>query len=344
MTRLTTRAIFTFGCQLEEIPRMMVSNNVNSLEPKMPISQVARFLGISKQAVHKKLRSKGITCPKIGKNSYINFEIAKSIFSYSFERTKIAVELVKGGTGKTTTVDNIGSCANTYGARVLEIDADPQGNLTDSKGIDADELPILIDVLNNDVKIEDTILHISPGFDIIPSRIENVVLDNKIIFDKIPLDRLFNNILSSIIDNYDLIIIDLPPTLGSMVTAATLFSDIVVAPLNPDKFSNKGLKILQEEIKKLEKHYQKTINYKCFLNKYSGNTILSGKAYDLLMSPEMEGRVLQTAVRHSQEVPNLTDINKNLFTTIKNSFTKNDFDQLTRELLGITPILQTNNT
>lgn len=305
-------------------------------EPKMPLSRVAEFLGISKQAAHKKLRSKGIICPKIGKNSYINFIIAQSLFAYPFKRMKIAVELVKGGTGKTTTVDNIGACANTYGARVLAIDADPQGNLTDSKGIDAEELPVLIDILNNDARIEDAIINVSPGLDIIPSRIENVILDNKIIFDKIPLDRLFNNLLSSVIDNYDLIIIDLPPTLGTVVTAATLFSDIVVAPLNPDKFSIKGLKILQEEIKKLEGHYEKKINYKCFLNKYSGNTILSGKAYDLLMSEEMRGKVLQTAVRHTQEVPNLTDINKNLFTSIKTSLTKNDFDQVTCELLGIT--------
>ena len=314
---------------------MLDNNSTSVYEPKMPISKAAEFLGISKQATHKKLRTKGIVCPKIGKTSYINFKIAKSLFAHPFKKMKIAVELVKGGTGKTTAVDNIGACANTYGARVLEIDADPQGNLTDSKGIDADELPVLIDIFNNDAKIEDTIIKISDGLDIIPSRIENVVLDNKIIFDKIPLDRLFDNILSPIIDNYDLIIIDLPPTLGTVVTAATLFSDIVIAPLNPDKFSTKGLKILQDEIKKLEKHYQKTINYKCFLNKYSGNTILSGKAYDLLMSVEMQGKVLQTAVRYAQEIPNLTDVNKNLFSTLKSSFTKNDFDQLTRELLEI---------
>jgi chromosome partitioning protein len=322
---------------------MTISNKFHLVEPKMPISKAAEFLGMSKQAIHKKLRSKGIICPKMGKNSYINFEIARSLFSCHFKKTRIAVELVKGGTGKTTTVDNIGACANTYGARVLEIDADPQGNLTDTKGIDADELPVLIDVLNNDATIEEAIIHVSPGLDIVPSRIENVILDNKIILDKMPLDRLFTNLLSSVIDNYDLIIIDLPPTLGTVVTAATLFSEMVIAPLNPDKFSTKGLKILQEEIKKLEKHYQKTINYKCFLNKYSGNTILSGKAYDLLMSPEMQGKVLQTAVRHAQEVPNLSDINKNLFTSIKNSFTKKDFDQLTREILNIIPTIKTNN-
>lgn len=142
-------------------------------------------------------------------------------------------------------------------------------------------------------------------------------------------------------NNYDLIIIDLPPTLGTVVTAATLFADTIIVPLNPDKFSIKGLKILQEEIKKLENHYRKKITYKCFLNKYSGNTILSGKAYNLLTSPEMQDNVLHTAVRYAQEIPNLTDVNKNLFTSMKKSFTKDDFEQLTRELLGIIPL--TNN-
>lgn len=64
-----------------------------TFEPKMPLGQVAEFLGISKQAVHKKLRAKKIICPKISKKSYINFEIARSLFSYPFKKIKVAVEL-----------------------------------------------------------------------------------------------------------------------------------------------------------------------------------------------------------------------------------------------------------
>ena len=305
--------------------------------PKMLISKAAEFLGITKQAVHQKIRAKNMVCPKIGRNSYIDYNIANRLFSIPFTPTIVAVEIVKGGTGKTTSADNIGACANTYGAKVLLLDGDAQGNLTEAKGIDAETAPTIVDVLNKDCTIEQTVVNLCPGLDLIPSRIENVVIDNQIIFNKLPLDRFFHTLLKPIIKNYDLVIIDLPPALGSLVTAASLFADIIISPLNPDKFSAKGLKILQKELEKLKSHYEREVNYKVFLNKYSGNTILSGKAYESLTEPSMEGRVLQTAVRHSQEVPNLTDANKNLFSTLKKSFARDDYDLLTRELLNINP-------
>jgi len=316
---------------------MNKNTNQTNIVPKMLISKAAEFLGVTKQAVHQKIRTKNLTCPKMGRNSYINYTIAKPLFSIVFKPLVVAIEIVKGGTGKTTSVDNIGACANTYGAKVLLLDGDAQANLTEAKGIDAETLPTLIDVLNKDSTIQKTIVNLCPGLDLIPSRIENVVIDNQIIFNKLPLDRFFHNLLRPIVKDYDLVLIDLPPALGSLVTAASLYADIIVSPLNPDKFSAKGLKILQEELKKLNTHYEKNINYKVFLNKYSGNTILSGKAYKSLTEPTMEGKVLQTAVRHSQEIPNLIDTNKNLFITLKKSLARDDYDLLTRELLGITP-------
>ena len=73
--------------------------------------------------------------------------------------------------------------------RVLKIDADPQGNLTDANGIDAEEYPVLIDVITNDkVTIQDTIVNVTEGVDLIPSRIENVVLDNVIVNKRLNLE------------------------------------------------------------------------------------------------------------------------------------------------------------
>ncbi|MHB9148353.1 MAG: hypothetical protein ACYC2U_08340, partial [Candidatus Amoebophilus sp.] len=124
-------------------------------------------------------------------------------------------------------------------------------------------------------------------------------------------------------------------------TAASLYADLVVSPLNPDKFSVKGLKILKQEIANIKKHYKKDVSYKIFLNKYSGITTLSDKTVTTVFSdPDMEGKTLDTAVKFLQEIPNTTDSNRNLFSNLKKSAAKDDFDRLTRELLGISPNTQ----
>jgi len=304
--------------------------------PKMSIADAAKFLDISVQGVHKQLKLKNLTCPKIGNKSYITHDIAKKLFNILFKPQVIVGQIVKGGTGKTTTIENIASCANTYGARVLKIDADPQGNLTDSNGVDAEKYPVLIDLIKGEVEIDECIINICPGVDLISSRIENVILDNVIVNERFPLNALYSDLLAPIANKYDFIFIDCPPTMGQAVTAASLYATTILAPLNPDKFSAKGLAILKQEIDTLNKKYKSNILYKVFLNKFSNKTILSDKAVMSLISDQaLDGKVLSTTVQFSQEIPNIADANKNVFSNVKKSTVREDFDSLTRELLDI---------
>lgn len=323
----------------------MVSKDKLSTQPKLSIANAASFLEISVQGVYKQIKLKNIQCPKMGSKTYINHAIAKELFAIPFKKRRIAGQIVKGGTGKTTTIDNIASCANAYGARVLLIDADPQGNLTDANNVDAEAYPILIDAIKDKgVSIQDCIVNICDGIDLIPSRIENVILDNEIVNRRLPLDKLYANLLEPIEKNYDVILIDCPPTMGQAVTAASLYVDTVLAPLNPDKFSAKGLKILKQEIETLNQTYKKNIGYLVYLNKFSNKTILSDKAImSLLSDPELDGKVLQTTVQYAQEIPNITDENRNIFKVMKKSSVREDFDRLTRELLDIRPRNAKNN-
>lgn len=315
----------------------MVTNN-NDM-PKMSINRAADFLGVSVQAVHKQLKAKNIHAPKLGNKSYIDFRVARELFDLKFERRVIAGQIVKGGTGKTTTIENISSCANSYGARVLKIDADPQGNLTDvnlPEEIDVNEVPIFIDVINQKANIEDCVINITEGLDIIPSRIENVTLDEALVNKRLPLDRIYATYLQPIIDNYDFIFIDCPPYISQAVSAAAMFSDTLLVPLNPDRFSEKGLEILKSEIQMIKTHYGREIDFKVFLNKFSGKTILSNSAlFNLVQDPELEGHVLHSVIPYSQEIPNVIGKQLKLFGDLKKSVTRGDYDALTRELLDI---------
>ncbi len=305
-------------------------------QPKMAVPYITELLGITLQGVHKQFKTQSIQCPKIGNKSYITSSIAKRLFNFKFDKKKIAFQIVKGGTGKTTAIHNISCAASLYGAKILVIDLDPQGNLTDSFCVDAEEIPVLIDIIEKQAKVQDAIINVADGIDLIPSRIENVTLDSKLAMNRIPLHTLLNHILAPVEKNYDFIFLDCPPMMGHAVTAASLYADIILVPLNPDKFSAKGLKILKNEIINISRQYEKNVQYKVFLNKYSGNTILSDKAIQTTIAAETElGNALNTAIRQTQEIPNLTDMDMNVFSTLKKSTARDDFDILTRELLNI---------
>jgi chromosome partitioning protein len=317
--------------------KMEINTLANERQPKMTVTYAAEILGISLQALHKQLKNLDVHCPKIGNKSYITHSIARLLFDLSFtKQNKLAFQIVKGGTGKTTAIHNISCAASLYGAKVLAIDLDPQGNLTDAFAYDPENTPVLIDLLEKQASIENAIVNVEDGIDLLPSRIENVTLDSKLAISKAPLHNILHNILAPIEDRYDFIFIDCPPMMGHSVTAASLYSNLILVPLNPDKFSAKGLKILKNEIEYINSQYSSGIKYKVFLNKYSGNTILSDKAIQTTIASETEeGNALTTAIRQTQEIPNIIDAELNIFSNIKASTVRKDFDLLTRELLNI---------
>ena len=306
-------------------------------QPKLSSSYTAELFGVTIQAIHKQAKSIDIKLEKQGAKSYFTHDTAKEVFKMKFNKHKFAFQIVKGGTGKTTALHNISCAASLYGARVLVVDLDPQGNITDAFNVHNDEAPVLIDIAKDRSLLSKAIIPAEEGIDIISSRIDNVVLDSYLAVQAEPLQYFFNSLLEPIEDKYDYIFIDCPPTMGHSVTAAALYVDTLVVPLNPDRFSAKGLNILRNEMNSLTKKFKRSkMKYKVFLNKYSGNTILSDKAIQTTIAEETEnGNALTTAIRFSQEIPNATDMRLNLFSTLKKSTARVDFETLTRELLEI---------
>ncbi len=309
---------------------------MNEHFPKLAISSIAKLYDVTHQAIHKQFKNANIKTHKVGNKSCIDHNIAKEFFNLDFKKRKIAFQIVKGGTGKTTSMFNICCAASLYGAKVLMIDLDPQGNLTDVCGINAEDYPVMIDLIEDEIDPREAIINVLPGIDLISSRIENVVLDNKLALSKTPLHTLYDNIIGDIEDDYDFVVIDCPPTMGHSVSAVTLYVDTLMVPLNPDKFSVKGLDILKGEIANLEKMYRKKIDYKVFLNRYSGNTILSDKAIQTTISNEYESNhALSTAIKMCQELPNAIDNGESVFSNIRKSAVRDDYDSLARELFEI---------
>lgn len=310
-------------------------------DARMTAADASKLLDVSLQSIHQQLKQKKLASLKSQNRVYFGFKTAQKIFRFNFDKKIISFQIVKGGTGKTSITHSFAIRANLYGAKVLCIDIDQQGNLSQAFNINAKNLPVMIDVINNKVSIKDAIVSISPGLDILPSRIENAVLDNFFMLNKYPLDKVYAELIKEVHQNYDLILIDCPPAIGQSVAAATLASDIVIAPVTPEQFSLSGLKISFEEISILSQRFKKGLSFKIVLNKFDTRTALSTEVLSTLLNFDLfKGLVCNTFIRNCQDFPNSIYSKSNIFHTLKNTAAKEDIDLFTKEILDLNNLLR----
>ena len=311
------------------------------IDPKITAAEVATYLNLTVQAVHKRIKVNGLKERKGRNRIYFGHETARTIINPTVRQFKIAMAVVKGGVGKTTLAEALAIRMALYGIRVLCIDVDQQSNLTKGLAMDgqAKQCPIMIDLIENKADPKDAILPVMPGLDLIPSRLDNVTLDGYMMINRINPSFIFNKLFENVFKNYDLIMFDCPPTLGSTVCASMLSSDLIIAPLNPDVYSYEGIEIMDKEIENIYEQFNKRINWKILLNKFDSRTILSTDYISqLIKDPAFSSRLLKSVIRTSQEFPNMKKKGKTIFDSLQKSTAKEDIDALSREIIGLMQI------
>tara|TARA_B100000586_G_scaffold17630_1_gene11775 strand:+ start:410 stop:1330 length:921 start_codon:yes stop_codon:yes gene_type:complete len=305
------------------------------MEPKILITDIADFFNISVQAVHQKIKKNNLDCKRIQNKLYLSHSDSKKIINFEFNKKIFAFQIVKGGVGKTTLLHSIATKISLLGAKTLLIDLDQQANLTQACNIDSRDLPVMINVINGDNKIEDLIIPVCDGIDLIPSEIENAVIDSTLLIKQIRLEKVYSKIFNKLKNNYDFIFIDCPPSLGPSVTAASLASDIIVAPVTPEKFSLKGLEILKSELTKLKEDYDYAPEMKIILNKFDSRTAIAHDVLAAMFSNnEYKDNMYKSFVRVNQEFVNVTLNNTSIFDTTRKTAAKEDIALIAKELVG----------
>ncbi len=173
----------------------------------------------------------------------------------------IALTNQKGGVGKTTTTRNLARAGQQLGRRVLVVDADPQGNLTDALG--AEDLPAdvagLADALSSRsaASIADVIVpSIWQGVDLVPAGgdvLENV--RDELVVAGAGRESSLRRGLQPVLEQYDIVLIDCRPALDQLTLNALTAADVAAIVTNPDLFSANGIAKLRLTIEAVRDHY-----------------------------------------------------------------------------------------
>ncbi len=161
----------------------------------------------------------------------------------------VAVANQKGGVGKTTTSVNLGAALAELGYRVLVVDLDPQGNATTGLGVDARNFEqSMYDVIMRDAPLEDCIeptstknLFVAPAtIDLAGAEIELVPAFSR----ELKLKRA----IQTVIDDFDFVLIDCPPSLGLITVNGLAAADEVLVPIQCEYYALEGLSQLLRNV------------------------------------------------------------------------------------------------
>ena len=255
--------------------------------------------------------------------------------------TVLAVVNQKGGTGKTTTCENLGIGLAQEGKKVLLIDVDPQGSLTISLGYPRpDDLDNTLSELMAKVIQEippspsEGILHHEEGVDLIPANISLSGMEVSLV-NAMSRETILKQLIEPLKRQYDFILLDCMPSLGMLTVNALAAADNVLIPVQAQYLSAKGLEQLLQTVSKVRRQINPRLRIEgILLTMVDGRTNYAKDISSLIR--ETYGsriKVFATDIPHSVRAAEISAEGKSIFRHDPKGKVANAYRILTKEVL-----------
>lgn len=246
----------------------------------------------------------------------------------------IAIVNQKGGVGKTTTAINVSAGLGKRGMKVLLLDLDSQANATIGLGAKTHNKYTMYDVLVENAKIKESIINSSSqNVDLVPSSISLAGVDIALSKMKNLSDNLFHDIFKDIIDDYDYIIMDCPPSLGLINKNALIFADEVLITIQGEYYALEGLAQLLNTILIIKKMHNENLKIGgIIITMFDKRTILAREIGDEVTKMFRE-KVFKTKIPRNIALAEAPASGQSIFDYNKHSKGAKAYSKLVNEIL-----------
>jgi len=242
---------------------------------------------------------------------------------------KIALVNHKGGVGKTTSAVNIAAAMVKKGKKVLLIDTDPQSNLTESLGFFDNKITIY-DSFSKGTPLP--ILEYHKKLYVVPSTLDLAGIEIEL-STRLGRERILKELLEPLEKEYDVCIMDCPPSIGIITLNVLMATDEVYIPMLAEYLSFRGIDSIVVFIEQVRKYYNPNLRIKgVFFTQYKENRVLSRKIKEQL-EKNLGDVLMKTKIRVNVALAEAQSNGKDIFAYDKESNGAKDYKELVNEIL-----------
>ncbi len=257
---------------------------------------------------------------------------------------RIAVINQKGGVGKTTTTANLGAALANSGLRVLLVDLDPQGHLTLHFGVElSDAQTSVYDILTSQTPVSEALVKVRERIAIIPADIDLAGAEAELV-SVTGREVLLREALQPLENDFDVMLIDCPPSLGVLTVNALVAATEVLIPLQAHFFALQGLSRLLDTVTLVRQRINPALHVGgVILCMYESATRLATEVCEDLAkfleaargttTAWSNARIYQTAIRRNIKLAESCSFGQTVFDYAPRSHGAVDYAKLAEEML-----------